>query len=214
MLDWEKRYRDHDTPWDKGRAAPPLEVALRRIPPAGRALVPGCGTGHEVRLAASLGWEAIGIDISPTAIRRAQRQPAVADETYLTADFLQLPSALHQPFSLVLEHTCFCALAPAQRQAYFEAAARALRPGGLLLGVFFIQVTGVAPDHPPLPCAMDELLALGESRFDPLEQWPVTHGFPDRRDDEEWVCLWRKRDPATAGHEENRQKSQQSTCAK
>jgi SAM-dependent methyltransferase len=193
MLDWEQRYRVGDTPWDKGRAAPPLEKALSHIPAAGRALVPGCGTGHEVRLAARFGWKAVGIDLSPTAINRAQQQPAVAGESYLAADFLNLPATLHHHFALVLEHTCFCALDPRQRKTYFEAASQALETGGLLLGVFFTQVSDVEPNHPPLPCPLPELLELSRPWFDPIDQSPVTQGFSDRQEDEEWVCLWRKR---------------------
>ena len=46
-LEWQRRYEQDDTPWDKGAPAPALVTFLREKQIAGRVLVPGCGRGHE-----------------------------------------------------------------------------------------------------------------------------------------------------------------------
>src|SRR5690349_19537326 len=51
--EWENRYQKGETPWEKGEAHPALISFLRRTPVAGRGLVPGCGSGHDVRALAA-----------------------------------------------------------------------------------------------------------------------------------------------------------------
>ena len=70
MTDWDKRYLAGDTPWEKGRAAPPLGELLLKMDPAawgnGPLLVPGCGLGHDVRALAALGRSVLGVDLAAT----------------------------------------------------------------------------------------------------------------------------------------------------
>ena len=49
--DWEKRYTEKDTPWDKGEPAPGLVDWLKsqNLDPDIRVLVPGCGCGHDAQ---------------------------------------------------------------------------------------------------------------------------------------------------------------------
>jgi SAM-dependent methyltransferase len=138
---WDQRYREGSDRWELGRPAPPLEVFLRtdfRAPqPPGRVLVPGCGRGHEAAFLADLGYEAIGLDFSSEAIQRAQAlhgcdraalrwlQADLFDEAALTAAGISVGS-----LQGVLEHTCFCAIDPAQREAYLDTVRRLLAPGG------------------------------------------------------------------------------------
>ena len=70
--DWDKAYDIGETPWDKGYASPALNAFLESYPLTGSVLVPGCGTGHDVRLLAAQGTEVVGIDIAPSAIRKAK----------------------------------------------------------------------------------------------------------------------------------------------
>jgi hypothetical protein len=46
---WEKRFRENFTPWDAGRVPEALEKFLRAEPRGQRVLIPGCGSGYEVR---------------------------------------------------------------------------------------------------------------------------------------------------------------------
>ena len=61
---WDTRFRDGVTPWDAGGAPPQLVAWLRGRPPA-RVLIPGCGSGHEVRLFAQHGAQRMAELVRP-----------------------------------------------------------------------------------------------------------------------------------------------------
>src|SRR5688572_26807295 len=113
--DWEAHYQQADTPWEKGQPSPGLVDFLTAEPVRGRVLVPGCGFGHDVRALAATADEVVGIDIAPSAIAGARKFPAVGGERYQLADLFALPPGLRGSFDWVWEHTCFCAIDPAQR---------------------------------------------------------------------------------------------------
>lgn len=75
--DWDRRYRSGQDGWELGQPAPPLQRFLRLDPRAPRppatVLVPGCGRGHEAALLASLGFWALGLDVSGEALAEARR---------------------------------------------------------------------------------------------------------------------------------------------
>jgi hypothetical protein len=51
-----------------------MKQYLERHLVRGRALVPGCGRGHEVALAVEHGLDATGPDIAPTGVAEARTQ--------------------------------------------------------------------------------------------------------------------------------------------
>jgi SAM-dependent methyltransferase len=159
MTDWEQRYRSRDTPWEKGAAHPALSAWLERNTLTGRVLVPGCGSGHDVRALAACGAEVTGLDVAPSAIEAAGRFPRAASETYVTGDFFHPPADWAGGFDGIFEHTCFCAIDPADRQAYAASAAALLRPGGRLLAIFYLD-PGHDGDGPPYGCTREELDGL------------------------------------------------------
>ena len=73
--DWEQRYREEDTPWDKGKPAPGLVdwLSNQNIDPDTRVLVPGCGKGHDATAWAKAGFETTGMDLSDLALNDARR---------------------------------------------------------------------------------------------------------------------------------------------
>src|SRR5580704_2297135 len=96
-MNWEQIYRTGDTPWDKGAPAPPLlEWIERHGPLRGNILVPGCGSGRDVRTIASASQAAqvVGMDVAPSALDQARRFPVAGQETYLLADLFDLPAGL------------------------------------------------------------------------------------------------------------------------
>jgi SAM-dependent methyltransferase len=207
MASWDERYREGRDHWELGRPAPPLEAFLRNDPrapqPSGRVLVPGCGRGHEARLLAELGFAAIGLDVSAEAITRA-RQAHGSDPPGLhwvranVLDAAALPPAGLAPASLtgVLEHTCFCALDPADREPYLDTVVRCLAPGGWLLGLFWCHARPGGPPWGSDPEALAARLSALGLRPDVWE--PAQGSVPER--DNEWLGLWRKavRDPGDA----------------
>ncbi len=185
--DWEAQYLSGETPWDKGAPSPALEDFLAHTPLRGKVLVPGCGAGHDVRSLAAQGAEVVGLDVARSAVTLADSFPKVGGETYLLGDFFDLPPALRGAFDHVWEHTCFCAIDPSMRPAYVEAAARALRPGGQLLAIFYLDPGNDHPDEgPPFEVSIAELDRLFLPRFTLAEEWLPTRAYPGR-EGREWM---------------------------
>jgi SAM-dependent methyltransferase len=183
MTDWEERYQKADTPWDKGRAHPGLVAWLARQPLRGKVLVPGCGSGHDVRVLARQGAEVLGLDVAPSAIRAAQAHPAVGSERYALGDFFAPPPEWSGAFDGLFEHTCFCAIDPADRPRYARAAAQVVRPGGVFLAIFYLN-----PDHdepgPPFGCTPDDLDRLFVPNFRLIGEEDALETFPGRENRE------------------------------
>lgn len=188
-VDWEARYVAGDTPWDKGRAHPALLGFLATRPLTGRVLVPGCGAGHDVRAIAKAGAEeVVGYDIAPSAMHAAAAFPKIGSERYELGDFLS--GGAGSGFDALFEHTCFCAIDPSLRVAYADAAAAAVKPGGLFVAIFYRN-----PGHeegPPFGCTMEEIDALFGGAFELVES---IEGFPtfEGREDREVLRVFRRR---------------------
>ena len=56
---WEKRFRENFTPWDAGGVPRDLEQFLKAEPRGRRVLIPGCGSGYEVRAFANAGHDVL-----------------------------------------------------------------------------------------------------------------------------------------------------------
>ncbi len=189
---WDERYAQGDTPWDHGAPAPGLVEFLARTDAyrPGRVLVPGCGAGHDCRELARGGFAVTGIDVAPRALAAARTagDPDVAGGvTYRLADFLDLPADLRGAFGWVFEHTCFCAIDPARRDDYVDAAATALQPGGFLLGIFFDMH---AETGPPFGARPAELHDRFSRRFTLVREW--TPASWENRRGEELMQWWQR----------------------
>ena len=90
---WEKRYQTGDTSWEKGAPSPGLVDFLAAHPelPRGTVCVPGCGTGHDARAWAAAGFDAVGLDLAPSAIALARERTRAAGlaARFHLVDFLQ-----------------------------------------------------------------------------------------------------------------------------
>uniref|UniRef100_M1CD65 Thiopurine S-methyltransferase n=1 Tax=Solanum tuberosum TaxID=4113 RepID=M1CD65_SOLTU len=71
---WDKCWEKGMTPWDLGQPTPIL-VHLHQTGtlPKGRALIPGCGSGHDVVAIASPERFVVGLDVSENAIKQATK---------------------------------------------------------------------------------------------------------------------------------------------
>lgn len=78
---WEQAWQEKHTPWEKaiGNVPQPALVATierdertkHLLPKEGKAVVPGCGRGQDVEYLARRGFTCTGVDISQTAVERA-----------------------------------------------------------------------------------------------------------------------------------------------
>ncbi len=180
-MDWDEKYRKGEVFWDRGAPSPPMRQYLDRHPGSGRALVPGCGRGHEVALAVESGLDATGLDIAPTAVAEARaRYPHLA-ERFVAGDLFDPPPGMRGVFDLVIEHTCMSALPPVLRADYRRGVDLALRRGGLLIGVWFINPDlDPGQEGPPFPFRVEDLTALFADGYQIVEDYVPDISFPGR----------------------------------
>ena len=191
---WEDRYQTRDMPWEKGEASPGLIDFLAAHPelPRGAVCIPGCGTGHDARAWARAGFRAFGFDIAPSAVRLSQERTR---EAGLSADFRLANFLEDDPpflFDWIFEHTLFCAIDPAARDAYVRAVLRWLKPAGQYLAVNYL-----IPDKegPPFGTTRDELCRRFAPHFELLQDW-VPRSYPNRTGLE--LMLWWQRKSSAA----------------
>src|SRR6266568_244852 len=70
---WVKRWEKGKLPWDLGHVPPNLQTFLTQtgIAPA-RVLIPGCGSGYEVRAFHEVGCDVEAVDFSGPAVAHAR----------------------------------------------------------------------------------------------------------------------------------------------
>jgi SAM-dependent methyltransferase len=185
MTDWDARYREGETPWDHGEAAPPLLELLERRPGVnwgdGPVLVPGCGRGHDAAVLAKSGRGVLGLDVSRRAVEEARELHAgVAGLEFVHGDLMDPAVRDGRPITAVWEHTCFCAIPLEMRPAYVETMAAWLPAGGRLAGVFFLDPK--VECGPPFGVEREELGALFGADFEIV--WEARPGrvFESRAD--------------------------------
>jgi SAM-dependent methyltransferase len=174
---WARVYRERSDGWELARAAPPLARWFAEHPPVGRrALVAGCGRGHEARLLAHAGARVIAIDFAEEAI--AEARALAAQESFPDGalefrrrDLFAL-AADPERYSLAVEHCCFCAIDPARRGEYARTLADVLEPGGELIALFWSHGR---PGGPPFTVDAPGLRAL----FEPLFHFSHVETPPD-----------------------------------
>ncbi|GAB2556817.1 methyltransferase domain-containing protein [Leucobacter ruminantium] len=163
---WEQRYAGAEAVWS-GKVNRSLAEIVSDWTP-GRSLDLGCGEGGDVLWLAERGWDATGIDLSPTATGRAR---AAADSRGIAARFIatdlgewaSAPETVDGsagPYDLV---TASFLQSPVElpRKRILRAAAERVALGGRLVVISHAAAPGWAPDHPgDFPSPESELAAL------------------------------------------------------
>jgi SAM-dependent methyltransferase len=142
---WDDAYEHNRAPWDIGRPQP----AIVRLAGEGELIEPvldvGCGSGEHALLAATIGLEVTGIDISQVVIERARakaRQRGLSAE-FIAGDVLALDQVerLDPPFRTVIDTGCFHTFPNADRPVYASSIADVVEPGGVLHLLCFSEHT-------------------------------------------------------------------------
>ena len=101
----------------------------------GRALDLGCGTSGNVAYLARHDWDALGVDFSEAAIKKATENAAgVPGAEFVVADVTKLAErGIAGPFDLVIDNGCYHTLADGDKDAYLREVAAVMKPGAPLL---------------------------------------------------------------------------------
>jgi SAM-dependent methyltransferase len=114
-------------------------VTLTNIPPRGRVLEVGCGTGRATTTLARLGYHIVAVELGDALAAVARRNLApFAHAEVINAPFEEWPLP-HEPFDVVTAFDAWHWLDPA---IALDKAARALRPGGAIAIVAGDHVAG------------------------------------------------------------------------
>ena len=194
---WDKRFREKFMPWDAGRVPEPLERFIARHTQRGRLLIPGCGTGYEVRFLAQAGFEVTAIDFSEEAIEAARRELGPHAHLLRLADFFGFEGD-QVPFDAIYERAFLCSLPRRMWDDWARRTAQLATPGGLLFGLFFFDDNAKGP---PFGIGVAELDALLAPEFELIENEPASGSIPTFAGRERWQVWRRKGDRAGAfGH--------------
>jgi SAM-dependent methyltransferase len=177
-------------PWDHPEPDPLLREwtsSLSVEGPGRRAVVVGCGLGADAEHVATLGFETVGFDLSPTAIEVARRRHAGSPVDYRVADLQALPIQWQGAFDLVVEVYTLQAVPDPPRAAMADAVVGLVAPGGTLIAVAFRDDGAARPDPgPPFPLArgfMEGLARRGLRLVSLEEREPLRWRAVYRRED-------------------------------
>lgn len=169
-------------PWDVPNPQPHLVEWAAGLSGSGRrALVVGCGYGRDSEFLATLGFDVVAFDISPTGIAATRARYPSSPVSYVVADLLNPPAEWHRAFDLVVENMTVQALPVA---LHAKATARvASLVGDTLLVLSGARDEGPAPEGPPWPLTPSEIAAFS---CDGLSERSVL------RKDGRWVAEFRR----------------------
>lgn len=183
---WNKRYAEGKTPWDLHGIPKALSDFLMKTPPSGRVLIPGCGSGYDIKAFALAGWDVLGIDFSPIAVKQAKNILEENEHRVIEADFFECKAS---GCNFIYERAFLCSLPPTLWQKYAATVSQLLDSGGKLIGIFLY---GQEPEPPPFPLDESKASELFESSFRLTVNKPITDSllvFQGRERWQEWTRL-------------------------
>jgi SAM-dependent methyltransferase len=184
---WDTRYRSGTTPWDAGAVPSQLKKWLEGRA-AAKVLVPGCGSGYEIRAFADHGDEVLALEISEAAIEAARSVLGPLAARVKKADFFAFEAAA---FDLVYERAFLCALPRRLWPQWGARVAELVRPGGELAGFFYFDDNDRGP---PFGISSPELEELLSSDFGLTQELPIPaeESIPVFKGKERWQVWTRK----------------------
>lgn len=129
------------------------------------ALTVGCGLGDDVEELCQRGFNAIGFDISASAIAWCKDRFPHSHAQYIAADVLNAPESWNQAFDFVLESYTLQALPRLMREKAIEKIASFVALGGKLLIICRGRDVAEAAGGIPEPLTRDEVMKFVDLGF-------------------------------------------------
>lgn len=168
VFDFDRAYRGEQPvfgmgnkpPWSIGEPQPEITTLIKQGRVLGDVLDAGCGEAALSLRLAELGYNAVGLDLSPTAIALATAHAAhrgLTDVTFQVADITSF-TGYDGRFTTIIDSALFHSTPPALRNAYQQSIARAAAPGSAYFVLTFDRA-GFAhgPQNAMKPVTADEL---------------------------------------------------------
>jgi len=200
QFDWRARYAEDNTPWDLGGAHAGLVEWLSAGGSdlaRGKAVVPGCGKGHDPLFLARAGFDVDAIDIVDLCAGHCGELLAEAGGRFQVANFLGFDASnvasFGGPWDLLYEHTIFCAISLEQRAAFGAAAAASVKSGGHLVSFLFPTNKPEEEGGPPFRATPEALCAALGDAFELLEDVESVTPGAERRNWKERRLLFRRK---------------------
>jgi hypothetical protein len=155
-------------PWNLDGPCPILTEWLnvrapRLIRPGSRAVVVGCGLGDDVVELVDRGYDALGFDVSESAIKWANRRHPHCAGRFLMADLLNLPPRMLGRFDFVAEVGTLQSMPIELRTLAAKCLAKLLTPRGVMVAIACGRddaEAGQPIEGPPWPISDHELDSL------------------------------------------------------
>lgn len=189
---WDALYRDNQARWDMGTPTPVFVDLLKsgRFEP-GRALILGCGRGHDAVLFAQHGFSVTAIDFSAEAIKHT-RVLAEANNVGLELvqeDLFDYSLGISEEFDYVVEYVTFCAIEPSRRPEFAAVVPALMKPSGRFIGLFFPLDSRLG--GPPFAVSMDEVHRIFGKKLELISVEAPERSVTPRKG-RELLTVWRK----------------------
>ncbi|KAI9303186.1 S-adenosyl-L-methionine-dependent methyltransferase [Cunninghamella echinulata] len=144
-IDWEEKWCTGDILWDEGECSPALvelvenEKTKSLLPTSGCGLVPGCGSGYDVKFLATSSLHMFGLDMSKTCIELCNKKhPNAAELNYefIQGDFFNF-KVPEGGFDLAYDYSFFAALPPYMRSDWANRFSRIIKSDGILICLMY-----------------------------------------------------------------------------
>lgn len=176
----------HLVSWAEQRPGPP---------PAGRALVVGCGLGDDAEFLAGLGYAVTAFDIAPTAITAARDRFPSSTVDYVVADVFAPPADWRSRYDLVVEAYTVQVYRDEPRQRVIRHIVDLVAEGGTLLVIAHARPIPGNPGPPwPLTRADVTSFARPDLRLVRLDEV-----FDDNPPGHRWRAEFRRTGGSRAG---------------
>jgi SAM-dependent methyltransferase len=171
-------------PWAEPAANPHLvSWAALREPVGGgrRALVVGCGLGHDVEFLAGLGFAVTAFDVAPTAVAAAASRFSSPAVDYVVADVLSPPPDWYGRYDLVVEAYTVQVHRDAARRAAIRQIGGMVAPGGILLVIARARADDEELARMPWPLTRAEVVSFAADDLRLVRIDDVPEGTPPGR---------------------------------